>query len=219
MRVALTGGIASGKTTVSDRWGELGAVIVDADVLAREVVERGTPGLAAVVERFGCGILADDGALDRKALAAKVFGDEAARKDLEAILHPLIRAMADRLAREAPEDAVVVHVIPLLVETGQAGGFDEIVVVDLPSEVQLARAMRRDGATRRQAEARIAAQASRADRLAVATRVIDNAGDRAALLAGADRVWRELTRASRSPGVARSSGVSRSPGASRSSRD
>lgn len=197
MRVALTGGIASGKTTVSDRWAELGAVIVDSDVLARQVVEPGTPGLAAVAERFGREILAPDGTLDRKALAGKVFGDDEARKDLEAILHPRIRAAADRLEAEAPGGTVVVHVIPLLVETGRTSGFDAIVVVDVPEDVQLERAMSRDGATREQVEARIAAQARRSDRLAVATQVIDNSGDRAALIAGADRVWAELARLAR----------------------
>ncbi len=197
MRVALTGGIASGKTTVSDRWGELGAVIVDSDVLARQVVEQGTPGLAAVTERFGPEILSADGTLDRKALAGKVFGDDEARKDLEAILHPLIRAAADRLEAEAPEGTLVVHVIPLLVETGRTSGFDAIVVVDVPEDVQLERAMSRDGATRQQVEARIAAQARRSERLAVATHVIDNSRDRAALVAEADRVWAELTRLAR----------------------
>lgn len=197
MRVALTGGIASGKTTVSDRWGELGAVIVDSDVLARQVVEQGTPGLAAVTERFGPEILSADGTLDRKALAGKVFGDDEARKDLEAILHPLIRAAADRLEAEAPEGTLVVHVIPLLVETGRTSGFDAIVVVDVPEDVQLERAMSRDGATRQQVEARIAAQARRSERLAVATHVIDNFRDRAALVAEADRVWAELTRLAR----------------------
>lgn len=197
MRVALTGGIASGKTTVSDRWAELGAVIVDSDVLARQVVEPGTPGLAAVAERFGPEILAPDRTLDRKALAGKVFGDDEARKDLEAILHPLIRAAADRLEAEAPEGALVVHVIPLLVEIGRSSGFDAIVVVDVPEDLQLERVMSRDGATRAQVEARIAAQASRSERLAVATHVIDNSSDRNALITGADQVFAELARLAR----------------------
>ena len=197
MRVALTGGIASGKTTVSDRWAELGAVIVDSDVLARQVVEPGTPGLAAVAERFGPEILAPDRTLDRKALAGKVFGDDEARKDLEAILHPLIRAAADRLEAEAPEGALVVHVIPLLVEIGRTSGFDAIVVVDVPEDLQLERVMSRDGATRALVEARIAAQASRSERLAVATHVIDNSSDRNALITGADQVFAELARLAR----------------------
>lgn len=193
MRVALTGGIASGKTTVSDRWAELGAVVVDSDVLAREVVEPGTPGLAAVVDRFGSGVLGPDGSLDRKALAAQVFGNDAARRDVEGILHPLIRARGDELEAAAPAGAVVVQVIPLLVESGRTQGFDAIVVVDVPEDIQCARAAARDNATADQVRARMAAQATRAERLAVATHVIDNSGDREALLAEADRVWAELT--------------------------
>ncbi|WP_432559229.1 dephospho-CoA kinase [Granulicoccus sp. GXG6511] len=199
MRVALTGGIASGKTTVSDRWAELGAVIVDSDVLAREVVERGTPGLAAVAERFGRDVLAADGTLDRKALAGKVFGDDAARQDLEGILHPLIRARGAELEESAPADALVVHVIPLLVEVGRVGEFDTIVVVDVPEDVQLKRAMSRDGATSEQVRARIAAQASREQRLEVATHVIDNSADLAHLVAEADRVWAVLNGDSPAP--------------------
>lgn len=189
MRVALTGGMASGKTTVSDRWAELGAVIVDADLLAREVVEPGTPGLAAVAERFGADILAEAGTLDRQTLAGRVFGDDAARRELEGLLHPLIRRRASELERSATPDAIVVHVIPLLVETGRTDGYDAIVVVDLSEDLQLARARSRDGFTEDQAQARLAAQATRAERLAVATHVIDNSGDRASLLDEADRVW------------------------------
>jgi dephospho-CoA kinase len=196
MRVALTGGIASGKSTVSDHWASLGAVIIDADVLAREVVEPGTPGLAVVAERFGSTVLTRDGSLDRAALAAIVFGQEAARKDLEALLHPRIRARAAELEAAAPADAMVVHVIPLLVETGQTRGFDAIVVVDLPTGIQVERTMARDDSTRAQVTARLAAQASREERLAVATDVIDNSGDRAALLAESLRVWDELVRRS-----------------------
>lgn len=194
MRVALTGGIASGKSTVAELWAEFGAVIVDADALAREVVEPGTPGLAAVTERFGSQVLAADGSLDRAALAAIVFADDAARKDLEAVLHPRIRARARALEAAAPARAVVVHVIPLLVETGRTTGFDAIVVVDIPTEVQLERTMDRDRSTRDQAAARLAAQASRNERLAVATHVIDNSGDLNALQAEASRVWAELPR-------------------------
>lgn len=194
MRVALTGGIASGKTTVSDRWGELGAVIVDSDVLARDVVEPGTRGLAAVAQRFGAGVLDEKGALDRKALAAVVFGDDDARRDLEGILHPLIRQRGRDLEEAAAAGSIVVHVIPLLVETGRTEGFDEVVVVDVPADVQLARAMSRDGASEAQVRARIEAQATREQRLAVATQVIDNSADRAALIAEADRVWELLQR-------------------------
>lgn len=150
-RIALTGGIASGKSSVADLLAERGAVIIDSDVSAREVVEPGTPGLAAIVERFGEGVLRDDGALDRPALGAIVFADPAARADLEAITHPRIRARADALRVAAPEGAVVIDVIPLLVEVGLAGRFDEVIVVDVPEEVQVERLRRRTAsrATRR----------------------------------------------------------------------
>ncbi|MGY4721238.1 dephospho-CoA kinase [Naumannella huperziae] len=194
LRVALTGGLASGKTSVADRWAEHGAVLIDSDLLAREVVGPGTPGLASVLERFGDQVRAADGGVDRKALGAVVFADPEARKDLERLLHPLIRARAAELERAAPPDAIVVHVIPLLVETGRAEGFDLVVVVDLPTEVQLRRAMARDGSSAEQARARIAAQAGRTERLAVADLVVDNAGDRDQLLVEADRVWQELVR-------------------------
>ena len=194
LRVALTGGLASGKTTVADRWAENGAVLIDSDVLARQVVEPGTPGLAAVRERFGDRVLAADGGLDRQALGAVVFADSQARKDLEGILHPLIRARAAELERAAAPAAIVVQVIPLLAETGRSEGFDAIVVVDLPTEIQLRRAMARDGSSAEQAGARIAAQAGRTERLAIADLVVDNSGDRDQLLAEADRVWQELRR-------------------------
>lgn len=192
LRVGLTGGIASGKTTVAERWRTHGAVIVDADLLAREVVEPGTPGLAAIRARFGDGVLRADGALDRPALGRVVWGDDEARGALNAIVHPAVRARARELEAGAPADAVVVHVIPLLVETGQAGDFDEVVVVDVDPDVQLARLRSRDGLDDEQARARVRAQAARADRLAAATVVIDNGGDRDALLARADEVWRRL---------------------------
>ena len=194
LRVALTGGLASGKTTVADRWAENGAVLIDSDVLARQVVEPGTPGLAAVRERFGDRVLAADGGLDRQALGAVVFAESQARKDLEGILHPLIRARAAELERAAAPAAIVVQVIPLLAETGRTEGFDAIVVVDLPTEIQLRRAMARDGSSAEQAGARIAAQAGRTERLAIADLVVDNSGDRDQLLAEADRVWQELRR-------------------------
>ena len=123
LRVGLTGGIASGKSLVADELARLGAVVIDADVLAREVVEPGTPGLAAIVERFGDDVL-DDGRLDRAALGKIVFADPEARRDLERIVHPAVRARAAELERAAADDAMVVHVIPLLVETGQQDDFD-----------------------------------------------------------------------------------------------
>jgi dephospho-CoA kinase len=178
MRVGLTGGVASGKSTVAALLRELGAVVIDSDVLAREVVEPGTPGLVAVVEAFGPEVLTADGALDRPALGAVVFGDEAARRRLEAILHPLIRARAAELEAAAPEGTVVVHDIPLLVETGQAGRFDAVLVVDVPVETQVQRMARDRGMSREDALARVTAQADRAQRLAAATHVVDNTGTR-----------------------------------------
>ncbi|MEO7589394.1 MAG: dephospho-CoA kinase [Arachnia sp.] len=177
VRIGLTGGIASGKTLVSDGLALLGAHIIDADVLARRVVEPGSAGLAEVVTRFGQDILLPDGSLDRARLGDTVFRDEDARAALNAIVHPRVRAEARRLQEASPEDAVVVHVIPLLVETGQQGNFDGVVVVDVPEEVQVRRLMERNGLTRAQAHGRLAAQVARPDRLAAATWVLDNSGD------------------------------------------
>ena len=163
-------------------------MLVDADVLAREVVEPGTPGLAAVVDRFGEEVLTD-GRLDRPRLGALVFSDAEARRDLERIVHPAVRARAAELERQASPDAVVVHVIPLLVETGQADDFDVLVVVDLDPETQLARLMARNGLDREQAQARVAAQAGRAERTAVADHVLDNSGTPEELAAQVARLW------------------------------
>ena len=175
-RVGLTGGVASGKSTVSALLAELGAVVVDADLLAREVVAPGTDGLAEVVAAFGPDVLTDGGALDRPRLGALVFADEGRRRELEAIIHPRVRARGAELEAAAPAGAVVVHDIPLLVETGQAGAFDAVVVVDVPEEVQVDRMVRERGMSPDDARARIAAQADREDRLAAATHVIDNTG-------------------------------------------
>jgi dephospho-CoA kinase len=176
VRVALTGGVASGKSTVAALLAERGAVVVDSDLLAREVVEPGTPGLAAVVGAFGDEVLTPGGALDRAALGRLVFADEGARRRLEGLLHPLIRARAAQVEATAPPGAVVVHDIPLLVETGRAGDFDTVLVVDVPVTTQVSRMVRDRGWTREDAEARVAAQASREERLAAATYVIDNDG-------------------------------------------
>jgi dephospho-CoA kinase len=178
VRVGLTGGVASGKSTVGGILRDLGAVVIDADQLAREVVEPGTPGLAAVVDAFGEKVLADDGTLDRPGLGAVVFGDPDARRRLEGILHPLIRARAAELEAAAPPGSVVVHDIPLLVETGQASSFDAVLVVDVPVETQVQRLLADRGWSREDAEARVAAQAGREERRAVATYLIDNTGTR-----------------------------------------
>jgi dephospho-CoA kinase len=178
MQVGLTGGIGSGKSTVAGLLRERGAVVIDSDALAREVVEPGTPGLAAVVEAFGDEVLAEDGSLDRAALAKRVFVDEGFRRRLQDILHPLIRARSAEIAGAAPVGALVVHDIPLLVETGQADRFEVVLVVDVPVETQVERMVRDRGWTREDAEARVRAQASRDERLVVATYVLDNTGTR-----------------------------------------
>jgi len=190
MRVGLTGGIASGKSTVASRLAGLGAFVVDADELAREAVAAGTPGLAAVVREFGPAVLRPDGTLDRPALGRVVFADAEARRRLEAITHPVVRQLAARREASAPPSAVVVRVIPLLVETGQAGDFDQVVVVDVPVEVQVRRLLARSGElTRAQALERIAAQASRDQRLAAADVVLDNSGTPQDLAAQVDALW------------------------------
>src|SRR4051794_38913324 len=174
MRVGLTGGIGAGKSTVARLLVELGAVLIDGDALAREVVARGTPGLAQVVAEFGPELLTPDGDLDRAALGRIVFADEGARRRLEAITHPLIFEKYAELEAAAPPDALVVHDIPLLAESARADTFDEVIVVDAPPELQVERMLRDRGWTREEAESRIAAQASREDRLAIATYVIDH---------------------------------------------
>ncbi|WP_318152153.1 dephospho-CoA kinase [Nocardioides hwasunensis] len=176
MRVGLTGGIASGKSTVSALLAEHGAVVIDADLIAREVVARGTPGLEAVVAEFGADLLTADGDLDRPAMGRLVFGDPDARRRLESIIHPLVHRRSAELEAEAADSAVVVHDIPLLAEGGRAGSFDAVVVVDVPTEVQVARMVADRGWSREDAEARIAAQATREERLAIATHVVDNTG-------------------------------------------
>lgn len=193
MRVGLTGGIASGKSTVAQLLVGLGAVVIDADALAREVVARGTPGLSAVVEAFGPELLTAEGDLDRPAMGALVFHDEPRRRILEGIIHPLVFERIVALEGAAPEGSVVVHDIPLLVESGRADTFDAVLVVDVATELQVERMLRDRGWTRADAESRIAAQATREDRLAVATHVIDNSGTLADLRARVTAVHAELT--------------------------
>jgi dephospho-CoA kinase len=176
VRVGLTGGVASGKSTVSAMLAELGAVVIDADLLAREVVAPGTDGLREIVDAFGPEVLTDDGHLDRPAMGALVFADESARRKLEAIVHPRVRARGAELEAAAGADAVVVHDIPLLAETGQGAAFDAVLVVDVPVEVQVDRMTALRGMSREDADARVRAQATRQQRLAVATYVIDNTG-------------------------------------------
>ncbi|MDO5735514.1 MAG: dephospho-CoA kinase [Propionibacteriaceae bacterium] len=177
VRIGLTGGIASGKTLVADELGRLGARVIDADVLARQVVEPGSVGLQEIITRFGGDVLRSDGSLDRARLGEIVFGDREAREDLNAIIHPRVRAEARRLEELAQDDDVVVHVIPLLVETGQHDDFDAVMVVDVPVALQIERLTRRNDLTLEQARTRVAAQASRSQRVAAATWVVDNSGD------------------------------------------
>jgi dephospho-CoA kinase len=197
VRVGLTGGIAAGKSTVARRLVELGAVVIDADRLARLVVEPGTAGLAAVRAEFGDAVITSDGSLDRAALGARVFADDAARRRLEAIVHPLVRAEAARLenaAVAADAEAVVVQDIPLLVETGQGrpgGAFDLVLVVDTSTANQIERLMRDRGYTDEQARGRIEAQATRDERRAAADVVLDNDGTVDELVAAVDRLWVE----------------------------
>src|SRR4051812_40358727 len=188
LRIGLTGGIGSGKSTVSQLLVQRGAVLIDADVLAREVVEPGTPGLAAVAEAFGEQVLAPDGSLDRPALAAVVFADPEARRRLDGIVHPLVRRRAAELVAAAAPDAVVVQDVPLLVETGQAASFDLVLVVAADLETRVARLMQR-GLGEADARARIAAQASDEQRAAVADVVLDNSGSLEQLAAQVARFW------------------------------
>jgi dephospho-CoA kinase len=194
VRVALTGGIASGKSMVAAELAARGAIIIDADVLAREVVEPGTPALAAIIDRFGEQVVSD-GRLDRPRLAQIVFADPLARRDLERIVHPAVRARAAELERAAGLAAIVVHVIPLLVETGQQGDFDLVVTVDVDHETQIQRLVARNGFTRAEAESRIAAQASREDRKIAADVVVDNTGSVTQLREQIDVLWAGLSSA------------------------
>lgn len=195
LRLGLTGGIASGKSAVSKILAELGAVTIDADVLAREVVAPGTAGLARVVETFGDTVLNTAGELDRERLGAVVFGDPAARARLERIIHPLVRARAAELERAALDrdpDTIVVHDIPLLVETGQVDRFDLVLVVDVPPQEQLRRLVEIRGMTEEAARARIASQADREQRLGVADIVVRNDGTREELRQRVLDIWETL---------------------------
>jgi dephospho-CoA kinase len=189
--IGLTGGIGSGKSTVAGSLVRRGAIVIDADAIAREVVEPGTPALAKLVERFGADILRPDGSLDRPALAAKAFVSDETRKDLEAITHPAIGAEFIRRVSEAPADAIVVHDVPLLVEANRAKDYAGVIVVDAPLEVRLARLVAR-GVDREDAERRIALQASDEERRKVATWRVDNAGDFDALEKQLDALWSDL---------------------------
>jgi dephospho-CoA kinase len=193
-RVGLTGGIGAGKSEVSSRLAAQGAVVIDADAIAREVVAPGTDGLTEVVEAFGPGVLRPDGELDRPRLGDIVFADPQLRGKLNAIIHPRVGARMTELEQEAGPGAIVVHDVPLIAENGRADAYDVVVVVDVPPRIQTERLVRHRGMTRDQARARMAAQASRDQRLAIAGIVIDNSGSLAELDRQAGDLWAELRR-------------------------
>ncbi|MGA5798699.1 dephospho-CoA kinase [Streptomyces cellulosae] len=197
LTVGLTGGIGAGKSEVSRLLVERGAVLIDADRIAREVVEPGTPGLAAVVEAFGEDILAEDGSLDRPRLGALVFNDPEKLATLNSIVHPLVGARSRELEEAAPEDAVVVHDVPLLTENGLAPLYDVVIVVDASPETQLDRLVRLRGMSEEDARARMAAQATREQRRAIADIVIDNDVPLDELERRVKEVWADLVRRAR----------------------
>ncbi|MFF8639395.1 dephospho-CoA kinase [Streptomyces sp. NPDC015345] len=197
LKVGLTGGIGAGKSEVSRLFVASGAVLIDADKIAREVVEPGTPGLAAVVEAFGRDVLAPDGSLDRPRLGAIVFAHADKLAALNAIVHPLVGARSAELERSASGDAVVVHDVPLLTENGLAPLYDVVVVVDASPETQLDRLVRLRGMSEADARARMAAQATREKRLEIADIVIDNDGPLEGLQERVAEVWADLERRAR----------------------
>jgi dephospho-CoA kinase len=197
LRVGLTGGIGSGKSEVARRLAAHGAAVIDADLIAREVVAPGTPGLAEVAEAFGPGILGPDGSLDRDRLGEVVFADPALLAKLNSIVHPRVRERMLALEQAVPVGAIVVQDVPLLAENGLSGLYDVVVVVDATPRVQAERLVRERGMTRQQAAARMAAQASREERLAIATIVIDNSGSLAELDRVVGELWAELRRRAR----------------------
>jgi dephospho-CoA kinase len=192
-RVVLAGGVGSGKSTVGRLLADRGAVVIDADAIARQVVEPGTPGLAAIVERFGAGVLQADGSLDRAGLAAVVFADAAALADLNAITHPLVRLRSDQLMAAVPADRICVYEVPLLAEGGPVRTleFDLVVVVETPMPLRLTRLAGR-GLAPDQARARIAAQASDEQRRALADEVVCNDGTLAELATTVDGLWARI---------------------------
>jgi dephospho-CoA kinase len=193
-RVGLTGGIGSGKSEVSRRLAAHGAIVIDADAIAREVVEPGTQGLAEVVAAFGPEVLLPDGHLDRPKLGDLVFADPEQRGRLNGIVHPLVGARMRELEQSAGAASIVVHDVPLIAENNLASGYDLVVVVDVPPRLQLDRLVRHRGMTREQARARMAAQASREQRLGIAGIVVDNSGSLAELDRQVGELWIELRR-------------------------
>ncbi|MFJ6684837.1 dephospho-CoA kinase [Streptomyces werraensis] len=199
LTVGLTGGIGAGKSEVSRLLVECGAVLIDADRIAREVVEPGTPGLASVVKAFGEEILTEDGSLDRPRLGVLVFNDPEKLATLNSIVHPLVGARSRELEEAAPDDAVVVHDVPLLTENGLAPLYDVVIVVDASPDTQLDRLVRLRGMSEEDARARMAAQATREQRRAIADVVIDNDVPLDALERRVREVWADLVRRAREP--------------------
>lgn len=195
--VGLTGGIASGKSTVAAAWSELGGIEIDADQLAREVVSAGSPGLAAIAEEFGAAIV-KDGELDRATLAGIVFNDDAKRRSLEAIIHPLVRNLARKKIEQLPDDSIVVYNVPLLVEAAVDLPFNKIVTIEAPIDKQIERLVAIRKLAQRDAEKRVAAQASPADRANAADVVLNSNQDIHSLLKDARRLWQQIEHEARS---------------------
>ena len=197
LRVGLTGGIGAGKSEVSRRLAAQGAVLIDADAIAREVVAPGTPGLAAVIAAFGGGVLRPDGGLDRDRLGEIVFADPAKLERLNRIVHPLVGRRMAELENASGQDAIVVHDVPLLAENNLSSGYDLVVVVDAPELVRLERLVKHRRMSKEQAKARMAAQATRGKRLAAADLVVDNSSSLAELDRQVGDLWTELRRRAR----------------------
>ena len=196
--ICLTGGIAAGKSTVAKRWAEHGALEIDADQVARDVVEPGTVGFGRVVEAFGSDVLTADGELDRKQLAMQIFSDAGKRELLNSILHPLIKERTRQLLSELPAESIVVYNVPLLVEAAVDHPFDLVVTVEAPEEEQLRRLVETRGLTESEARSRITAQAKPIERAARADRILNSNQDINLLLRDADALWREILKLSTS---------------------
>ena len=192
--VGLTGGIAAGKTAVAARWVELGAIEIDADVLAREAVAVGTDGLSKVAETFGSSVILPDGSLDRAALAAVVFTDPKKREQLEAIVHPRVRQLAAERLSVLPPDSIVVYTVPLLVEADVTLPFDKVVTVEAPEQVRIERLIETRGLSEAEARARIKNQASAAERANRADAILNSNQSLQLLLKDADTLWKQIVR-------------------------
>jgi dephospho-CoA kinase len=194
--IGLTGGIAAGKSTVAKRWAEHGALEIDADQVARDVVEPGTVGLGRVFEAFGSDVLTADGELDRKQLAMQIFSDAGKRELLNSILHPLIKERTRQLLSELPAESIVVYNVPLLVEAAVDHPFDLVVTVEAPEEEQLRRLVETRGLTESEARSRISAQAKPIERAARADRILNSNQDINLLLRDTDALWRDILKLS-----------------------